>query len=1418
MKNFFILRIVLLVSFFIMIYLQGWSAEIWENSITGTNPNTSNPYTTGQSVSYNITVSGIARGSGINSTNANDRYNATAWNTTSLDANDYFEFTLTPNSENKINFTSFVYTGQASGTGPDNFSFRSSLDNYSSDIGSATVGGTNIDLSSSMYQGIISSITFRMYAWGGTGGNFSINDFTFNGSVSPITPKYYQSVNSGDWNNTSTWQSSFDNNSWISAISIPSVEDKTITVQSGNTVTITNSISLDETIIGGTLQVQTGATLTINDDAGDDINILNNGILQVVSTSSYGTTIIPGTSVINISSGGKIQIGNGSVAVGSGYEAFATSTSNTWNNTSVFEWNTLTPFIFGGNSYFPNAAVGVIPSFIVTNVGGTIGNTSPVNLNGLLTVNSNFSLSGSGLKTLRDGITGTAQLTLNNSTGGYTISSPDATIGGSVSIILNENLRLASGATIPLGSTVNISGTSPNNIAKGSGGIFLINGTINMNSTSISNTSGNITVNGALKTSNANGLYGTGATIVSGTIVLNTNSTIEYNANGPQDVQGGTLPDYYNVIFSGSGIKTLLSTNDIKGNITISGSAIFNVGTHNFGTTSTNLTMTGSSKLIAGGTGIKPDIGGTYTLDAGTTIEFSNMATTLESIRLAPNYYNIVVSGTAVGITTLSSSIKIQSGGSFTVKGGATFKLQNTTGFSGGSSTAISNTNSPSIILENGSTVEYNGGDQTITNQYPYQNLTISGSGIKAVSASLLTIQGHLVKSGTSSFNPASGTVLLNGAAQTFAGLTYNNLILSGSGNKATNGNVIIMDSIKISSSTTLNIAANDTVTLNSEAFKTARVGQVDGAINYGTNATFVVERFIPARRAWRFLSVPVNTTQTVKEAWQEGATSSASNPVPFYGTQITDKVTPTASNGFDYYSPGGPSVKKFNSADTAWIGISGTKIPIETNEGLMTFVRGNRTSTGLYDPPTETTLRTSGQLYTGDQSFTINKGFTSIGNVYASAIDMRKITKADEVTKFDAFYLYDPNLNQLGGFQTFLLDNGNYLPTPGGGSYSNSSTPYNYIQSGQAFFVTSNTGGENLILKESAKASASLLAFRPFSGNSPDARFSANLCAIESNGDAVLIDGTLNIFKDGYSSTVDKFDAIKMENFEENIAVKTDNRLLTIEKRNTIAQEDTIQLNMLKMKVKSYRFEFKGQNFDPAISAFLEDSYNNSRTPLDINVASTYNFTVEDIPGSWNPARFRVVFKAAAGGPLPVTFISLKASQQSRNIRVEWNVGNEKNIKEYVIEKSPDAQHFTIAKIISAKNASSGTIKYEWLDENTFSGANYYRIRSVNVNSELQYSSIVNVVLGRGVPQILINPNPIIGNVINLQLINQPKDNFNLQLLNTTGQLISAHLINHQGGSSSETITINKALPKGIYFLKITGGNNNEVLLKLIR
>lgn len=281
---------------------------IFSNPITGTNPNTANPYTAGQTVSPNITVSGIGRGSGITGSNTNNRYNANGWNVGALSSTRYFEFTLTPSAGYAIKFTSFEYTGQASGTGPNAFAFRSSLDAFGANIGTATATGTTISLAATAFQNITQPITFRIYAWGASasGGTFSINDFAFNGTVvttcTPATVTGFLPT-SGPVNTLVKINGSgFTNGSGTSSVKFNGVEATSFTV-------VSNTLIEAVVPVGAT----TGSvTVTTNGCAGNSTPVFT--VLKATCTSLYPDLFISELYDAERGDAGIIELYNGTGA------------------------------------------------------------------------------------------------------------------------------------------------------------------------------------------------------------------------------------------------------------------------------------------------------------------------------------------------------------------------------------------------------------------------------------------------------------------------------------------------------------------------------------------------------------------------------------------------------------------------------------------------------------------------------------------------------------------------------------------------------------------------------------------------------------------------------------------------------------------------------------------------------------------------------------------------------------------------------------------------------------------------------------------------------------------------------------------------------------------------------------------------
>ncbi len=716
-------------------------------------------------------------------------------------------------------------------------------------------------------------------------------------------------------------------------------------------------------------------------------------------------------------------------------------------------------------------------------------------------------------------------------------------------------------------------------------------------------------------------------------------------------------------------------------------------------------------------------------------------------------------------------------------------------------------------IIMNGAAMNMKNSAYVVTN-----DVSLTSASTLNVSNSTIKIAG-IITNNSGVFDVDSGTVEMNGTilqtipVSAFFTNKIQHLIVSN--NVVLAGEDSITDVLSFGSSNK-DFLSNGLLTLKSTAVNTARLADItNGGTASGNTVTgnVHVERFIQARRAWRLLSAPIAGTQTINSAWQEGQV--ITNTLPGFGTHITGG---SVANGFDQGVNLNPSIKIFSGG--AWVGVSNTNAtPITNQAGYMLFPRGDRSvnlSQGIYATPTNTVLRSTGSLKLNNQSFAVSAtGFTVVGNPYASPMNLMQIAKLNSSNIQDVFYLWDPKItgtNGVGGYVTLSWSGSAYDITPASPSGLNQ-----YIQSGSAFLAktSDNTNSGTLIIKEIDKTTAaSLNVNRPV--NNSTGKIATNLYSFNSDGTTSIVDGVLNSYADMYSNSLDKYDAVKIKNFSESLSTQRDGKSLVVERKQLITEADTIFLNMLQMKAKSYKFEIVADNFNTAgLTGFLEDSYVNTNTPLSLAGTTIYNFNVINVPGSWNPNRFRIVFKAAE--VLPVTFNSINAFKLEDNIEVEWHASNEINIRQYDLEKSVNGQQFTRAVIVAPTQNNNSASVYNWLDEKPFKGNNFYRIKSVSDNGRIQYSSIVKVFIDNDKKGIIVPASQPDNGVINFTFVNMPAGDYKVRLLTSLGQLLAAKKIEHKQGTSTENIQLISNAAKDIYMLEIIQPDNKRRTYKIL-
>lgn len=327
---------------------------------------------------------------------------------------------------------------------------------------------------------------------------------------------YFRSAQTGMWNVAGTWESSPDGvNNWLPSALIPTSAANTIAVRSGHNVTINSNTVVDQVVVAGgaILNIATGSSLalTVADGPGTDITVQSGGIFRH-SITGTALPVFNEAAKLEIQSGGILEIANNN-GVPSNYANTASPTAShvLWNDGSILNWNS-TGNPVAGVTYFPASAA--IPIFRFSKT-VTIGGTANTAVNGLLEAIADVNFSSSGNKTLRNGISGSGKVAVTAISGGQLIISGTTAILGGIGVLQlgSKGLSINSGTILTLTSnkTINNFGTTT----------ITISGTLIAGDYVIGGT-GEVQIDGTVKTTNVNGLSGGTNTTFAGGFIVNT--------------------------------------------------------------------------------------------------------------------------------------------------------------------------------------------------------------------------------------------------------------------------------------------------------------------------------------------------------------------------------------------------------------------------------------------------------------------------------------------------------------------------------------------------------------------------------------------------------------------------------------------------------------------------------------------------------------------------------------------------------------------------------------------------------------------------------------------------------------------------------------------------------------------------------
>ncbi|MCX6292482.1 MAG: T9SS type A sorting domain-containing protein [Bacteroidetes bacterium] len=428
----------------------------------------------------------------------------------------------------------------------------------------------------------------------------------------------YRSAATGNWSSTTTWQR-YNGTSWVAAISTPTSADGVITIQTGNTVTITASVTVDQVVInsGGTVILNSAKTLTIANGAGTDFDVT--GIFKNAGTVTQNLS-----STMAFQNGGK-------------YQHNFTTTSGT---VPVATWNTGSTCEIIGYTSYNSTLNGLTQNFynFTWNCPGQISGTG-VSLGGsLTTVLGDLNIVSTGAGDVELAWSANANLTVS---GNFIQSGGTFTLNGfSGATVLNlaGNVTLTGGTFQKGGGSgaVNFNGTSvqafSNSGATFSGAInfaILSGANVNFGTNIINGSTGTFDLNsgGAITTANANGITSSGASgsiQVTGTRTYSTGADFTFNGATAQVTGNGIPATVHNLTISNSSNVTLTSTVAVSNILNLT-TGILLTGSNEVSITNTAtsaITGYSSSNYVSGNLRRSVSGTGSYVFPLGTTSNY----------------------------------------------------------------------------------------------------------------------------------------------------------------------------------------------------------------------------------------------------------------------------------------------------------------------------------------------------------------------------------------------------------------------------------------------------------------------------------------------------------------------------------------------------------------------------------------------------------------------------------------------------------------------------------------------------------------------------------------------------------------------------------------------------------------------------
>lgn len=181
-----------------------------------------------------------------------------------------------------------------------------------------------------------------------------------------------------------------------------------------------------------------------------------------------------------------------------------------------------------------------------------------------------------------------------------------------------------------------------------------------------------------------------------------------------------------------------------------------------------------------------------------------------------------------------------------------------------------------------------------------------------------------------------------------------------------------------------------------------------------------------------------------------------------------------------------------------------------------------------------------------------------------------------------------------------------------------------------------------------------------------------------------------------------------------------------------------------------------------------------------------------------------------------PVELISFSSEIRNNFIDLFWTTASELNNEKFVVQRSVNGRDYHAIGEIGGSGTTPEPQNYSYTDQNPFYGINYYRLKQIDFDGQLEYSNVISSRydnFGTRISELF--PNPTQSGLVSLEYHSNHDSRLSVSVFDITGKLLTNQF--HQVSRGENSLKFDfSTIGQGLHIVKLEDGFN-QAFRKLV-